>query len=75
MTTNRGCPLALPLDKGISRQTFLRGAASVLATGAVFGTTRAAADPGVASGRGDGMGWYTLSVTGAADTGAPAQDH
>jgi hypothetical protein len=50
MTTNRGCPLALPLDKGISRQTFLRGAASVLATGAVFGTTRAAADPGVASG-------------------------
>ena len=50
MTTNRGRPLALPLDKGISRQTFLRGAVSALATGAVFGTTRAAADPGAASG-------------------------
>jgi FAD/FMN-containing dehydrogenase len=44
MTTNSG----RPLEHGISRQTFLRGAASLLATGAVFGTTRAAADPGAA---------------------------
>jgi FAD/FMN-containing dehydrogenase len=57
MTTNRGRPLAFPLDKGfsplgkgISRQTFLRGAVSVLATGTVFGNTRAAADPGAAAG-------------------------
>ena len=42
MTTNR----SRPLDHGISRQTFLRGAVGMLATGAVFGTTRAAADPG-----------------------------
>ncbi len=52
MTTNRSRPLDFPVEKGISRQTFLRGAVSVLATGAVFGTTRAAADPGVASGWG-----------------------
>jgi len=52
MTTNRGRPLDLPLDKGISRQRLLRGAVSVLASGAVFGTTRAAADPGAASGWG-----------------------
>ena len=41
MTTNR----SRPSDHGISRQAFLRGAAWMLATGAVFGTTRAAADP------------------------------
>ncbi len=41
MTTNR----SRPLDHEISRQTFLRGAVGVLATGAVFGTARAAADP------------------------------
>ena len=50
MTTNPGRPLTLPLNKGISRQTFLRGAVSALATGAVFGTARAAADPGATSG-------------------------
>ena len=42
MTTNCG----RPLDRGISRQTFLRGAVGALATGAVFGITRASADPG-----------------------------
>ncbi len=52
MTTNRGRPLALPWDKGISRQTFLRAAVSVMASGSVFGTTRAVADPGAASGWG-----------------------
>lgn len=36
------------MDRGISRQTFLRGAVSMLASGAVLGTTRAAADPGAA---------------------------
>ena len=50
MTTSRG----RPRDRGISRQTFLRGGVGMLATGAVFGTTscaqspdrtRAAADP------------------------------
>jgi FAD/FMN-containing dehydrogenase len=41
MTTNRN----RPSDRAISRQTFLRGAVGVLASGAVFGTTRAAADP------------------------------
>lgn len=40
MTTNR----SRPSDHGISRQTFLRGAVSVLATAAVFPTTQAAAD-------------------------------
>ncbi len=44
MTTN----CSRPLDHGISRQTFLRGAVSALATGAVFGTARAAADAGSA---------------------------
>jgi FAD/FMN-containing dehydrogenase len=48
MTTNR----TRPLDRGISRQTFLRGAVGVLATGAVLGTTRAAADPATPSGWG-----------------------
>lgn len=48
----------LSLERGISRQTFLRGAASLLATGAVFGTTRAAADPGAAV-----AGWNGLAST------------
>src|SRR5574337_435474 len=47
-------PRSLPLDRRISRQTFLRGSVGLLATGAAFGTggcqrqrpTRAAADPG-----------------------------
>lgn len=38
------------LPRGISRQTFLRGAAGALAAGAVFGSARASADP---SGWGD----------------------
>lgn len=38
--------------RAISRQTFLRGAAGALAVGAVFGTTRASADPAT-SGWGD----------------------
>ncbi|ORX08197.1 oxidoreductase [Mycobacterium triplex] len=46
------------MDRGISRQTFLRGAVSMLATGAVLGTTRAAADPGAA-----GAGWNGLAST------------
>jgi FAD/FMN-containing dehydrogenase len=46
MTTNH----SRPFEGGISRQTFLRGAVGVLATGAVFGTTRAAADPATATG-------------------------
>lgn len=41
MMTNR----SRPSDHAVSRQTFLRGAVSMLATGAVFGTARAAADP------------------------------
>lgn len=41
MTTNHG----RPFDHAISRQTFLRGAVGMLATGAVFGGARAAADP------------------------------
>jgi FAD/FMN-containing dehydrogenase len=51
MTTNR----SRPSDHVISRQTFLRGA-GVLATGAVFGATRAAADPGA-----PGTGWGGLA--------------
>ncbi|WP_025738467.1 FAD-dependent oxidoreductase [Mycobacterium genavense] len=46
------------MDRGISRQTFLRGAVSMLATGAVLGTTRAAADPGAAV-----AGWNGLAST------------
>ncbi len=42
MTTNDG----RPFERAISRQTFLRGAVSVLATGAVLGPTRASADAG-----------------------------
>jgi len=49
MTTNEG----RPRDHAISRQTFLRGAVSALATGAVFGTARAAADQGI--------GWNNLA--------------
>ena len=41
MTTNR----SRPLDRRISRQTFLRGGVGMLATGALFGCTRAAPDP------------------------------
>jgi FAD/FMN-containing dehydrogenase len=48
MTTNS----SRPLDRGISRQAFIRGTVGVLATGVVFGTKRAAADPGAASGWG-----------------------
>ncbi|MCV7165428.1 FAD-dependent oxidoreductase [Mycobacterium stomatepiae] len=44
------------MDRGISRQTFLRGAVSMLATRAVLGTTRAAADPGAAV-----AGWNGLA--------------
>jgi FAD/FMN-containing dehydrogenase len=51
MTNNRSHPADVPSDRRISRQTFIRGAA-VLASGAVFGITRAAADPGAASGWG-----------------------
>jgi len=40
MTTNA----SRPPDRAISRQTFLRGAVGMLATGTVFGTARAAAD-------------------------------
>lgn len=46
MTTNRSRPGELAAHGVISRQSFLRGAAGMLAAGAVFGTTRAAADPG-----------------------------
>ncbi len=49
MTTNE----SRPMDHAISRQTFLRGAVSVLATGAVFGAGRAAAD--------QGTGWAGLA--------------
>lgn len=45
MTTNRSRPLDFSLQRGISRQTFLRGAVSMFATGAVLGTGRAAAEP------------------------------
>ncbi len=55
MTTNE----SRPEDHGISRQTFLRGAMSVLATGAVFGTTRAAADQGT------GWGGLASSIGGS----------
>lgn len=35
------------MGRPISRQTFLRGAAGALATGALLGSGRAAADPGI----------------------------
>jgi FAD/FMN-containing dehydrogenase len=54
MTTNRG----RPCEHGISRQTFLRGAVGVLATGAMFGTSRASADPTAAT-----AGWNGLAST------------
>lgn len=43
------------MDHGISRQTFLRGAVSALAAGAVFGTARAVADPGAAAASWNGL--------------------
>ncbi|GAA4292901.1 FAD-binding oxidoreductase [Mycobacterium paraffinicum] len=45
MTTNRSRPVDAWLQRDISRQTFIRGAVGMLATGAVLGTARAAADP------------------------------
>jgi FAD/FMN-containing dehydrogenase len=53
MTTNRSRPLDLSFERRLSRQTFLRGAVGMLATGAVFGSARAAADPAT--------GWGGLS--------------
>ncbi|ORV56307.1 oxidoreductase [Mycobacterium europaeum] len=47
MTTNRSRPPGPSVEGGISRQAFLRGAVGMLATGAVLGTARAAADPAV----------------------------
>jgi hypothetical protein len=58
MTTNR----SRPSDHGISRQTFLRGAVSVLASAAVFPTTRAAADPAT------GWGGLASSIGGTITT-------
>jgi FAD/FMN-containing dehydrogenase len=58
MTTNESRPLDPCPRKGISRQTLLRGAMSVLATGAVLGTTRAAADQGT------GWGGLASSIGG-----------
>ncbi|MCV7030183.1 FAD-dependent oxidoreductase [Mycobacterium sherrisii] len=43
------------MDHGISRQTFLRGAVSALAAGAVFGTARGGADPGAAAASWNGL--------------------
>jgi FAD/FMN-containing dehydrogenase len=59
MTTNRSRPSDLSPQKGISRQTFLRGAVGMVATGAVLGTTRAAADPG------GGWGGLASSIGGS----------
>ena len=53
MTTNRSRPLDLSFERRLSRQTFLRGAVGMLATGAVLGSARAAADPAT--------GWGGLS--------------
>ncbi|BAX91239.1 FAD-dependent oxidoreductase [Mycobacterium shigaense] len=58
MTTNRGCPVDLSTQRGISRQNFLRGTVGVLATGAMFGATRASADPVNAA-----AGWSGLAST------------
>ena len=57
MTTNRGRRSDLSCQRGISRQTFLRGAVGALATSAVFGTVRAGADPSV----GFATGWDSLA--------------
>jgi hypothetical protein len=46
MTTHDSRPLHPSLQRGISRQSFLRGAVSVLAGGAAFGPIPAGADPG-----------------------------
>src|SRR5437764_13163787 len=59
MTTNRGRPLDPSRRGGISRQTFLRGAVGMVATTTVFGTTRAAADPG------NGWGGLASSIGGS----------
>jgi FAD/FMN-containing dehydrogenase len=59
MTTNRGRRSDLSCQRGISRQTFLRGAAGMLASGAVFGTARAAADPAA------GWGGLASSIGGS----------
>jgi len=59
MTTNRSRPSDLSVQKGISRQTFLRGAVGMLATSAVFGTARAAADPAA------GWGGLASSIGGS----------
>ncbi|SOX52415.1 FAD-binding oxidoreductase [Mycobacterium ahvazicum] len=58
------------MDRRISRQTFLRGAVSMLASGAVLGTTRAAADPGAAVASWNGLastigGSVVLPASGA----------
>ncbi|OBJ01903.1 oxidoreductase [Mycobacterium alsense] len=55
MTTNHG----RPPDHAISRQTFLRGAVGMLATGTVFGGARAAADPAT------GWGGLASSIGGS----------
>lgn len=59
MTTNRSRPPDLISQKSISRQTFLRGTVGMLATGAVFGTARAAADPAA------GWGGLASSIGGS----------
>ena len=59
MTTNRSRPFDLSFQRGISRQTFLRGAVGMLATGAVFGSARAAADPAA------GWGGLASSIGGS----------
>jgi FAD/FMN-containing dehydrogenase len=55
MTTNRN----RPSDHEISRQTFLRGAVSMLAAGAAFGAAPAAADPAA------GWGGLASSIGGS----------
>lgn len=58
MTTNHSRPPDPCLQRTISRQAFLRGAVGMLATGAVLGTARAAADPAV------GWGGLASSIGG-----------
>jgi FAD/FMN-containing dehydrogenase len=59
MTTNRSRPPDLSCQRGISRQTFLRGAVGMLATSAVLGAPRAAADPAT------GWGGLASSIGGS----------
>src|SRR3984893_13216277 len=59
MTTNRSRPLDLSFERRLSRQTFLRGAVGMLATGAVLGSARAAADPAT------GWGGLSSSIGGS----------